>query len=343
MTGRTAQGWSAVMVVAGGLLAATAVLRAGPPAPLWAARAAALTAYGGLAALTLGWGQAVYGAPGAVGAVGLLAFAPPALAGAAACPLLAALAQLAAAYALMRCLLDPSVQWALFSGLAIAAALPAAGLCGQWLPWAAACMAGFSVLLVAARVLTAERWEPRARVARAGVVSVGLAWAVAALLALALTRLSSLPSPGEYGRAGQPLPPFPAVRAAAAASAAHDGTVPSELPIVLLLLAALRPWRRQRRYTDATWLLALLCLAVPLWRAAVAWPNNLVAVVPILALLAGACWDAARPPWLRRAATAAVVLHAAAAVLLWPHYATSSRGAEAVPRLAAARPQRGPA
>lgn len=339
MTARTAHRWSAALVAAGALLAATAALRVGPPASVWA-RAAGLAAYGALGALTLCWGQAVYGAPGALAAVGLMAFAAPALAGvAAAGPLLAALAQLAAAYALMRCLLDPALQWTLLAGVAIAAALPAAGLCGQAVVWAAACMGGFSLLLVAARVLTAERSERRVRVAQAAVMSVGLAWAVAVVLAYAVARLSSLPSPAEYGRADRSLQPLRVLPAATAIAARADAE-PVRIPIAPLVLTAVRPWRRQRRYSDAAWLLALFCLAVPLWRAA-AGSDNLVAVVPILALLAGACWDAPRPRWLRRAATAALALHVAAAVLLWPRYAAGVREAEGVPRPAATRWERG--
>jgi len=90
------------------------------------------------------------------------------------------------------------------------------------------------------------------------------------------------------------------------------------LPFAALLLALLRPWQRRRRFTDAIWLAALICLGGALW---LEWgePGS-VFMAPFSALLAGAAWDTTRPPWARRAATVVAALQIVAALLLWPRY-----------------------
>ncbi len=319
------------MLVAGGLLLVG----------VGASPSVALALYVALGAAVLHWGLRVYGPAGGLGALALVAFTQPLWAAeGAAAPLAGALAQLAAAYALMRCLLDPALSWALAAGAAMAAAVPAAAIGGESIVAAGLGMAAFSALLAVVRTLTAERWERRARVAQASAVSIGLAWAVAAGVLIAVARSSTLPSPDDYGDA---------TRAAALRVARREGTAASraqgpqlaDVPIAPLLLAATRPWRRARRYTDAGWLLALACLAGPSALAAASWPAAAVAVVPLLALLAGACWDPARTPWQRRAATVAVLLQVAAIPLLPRTIARRQPPALDAPR-AQARPLRPP-
>ena len=339
MTDRRAHAWGAAIVAAGGLLGATAALWAGRPGSLWRPLVIGLAAYVASGALVLRWGLAVYGPRGALGALALAAFTPAVLAALGAPPLLApaggttlagSFAQLAGGYALMRCLLDPTVQWALLAGVAILAAPIGAFLQGA----SATVLAGLgaaSVVLIASRIATAERWEPRARVVRASIMSVTLAWAVALVVALLVAAASDLPSAQEYSRArarrGAPLAAariadgvVPVVAAAWAETDAPRaaGSSLAGLPLAALLLAALRPWRRQRRYTDAGWVALLLCLGVPLW---LAWgePGG-VFMAPVAALLAGACWDPSRPALARYAATAVVLVQVAAALALWPHY-----------------------
>jgi hypothetical protein len=294
--------------------------------------------------------------PGVLAALG----APALLAPAGGTTLVGGLAQLAAAYALMRCLLDPTLQWALAAGVAIFAVPIGAFLHGA----STAVMAGvgwLSALLIACRIATAERCESRPRVALGGVISVALAWLVAVALAVLVTLASHLPSPEDYTRAPRedgvaaavvefPHPvrlpagegilhvksslsrrerdrvggsddwPLRYVSAAGAGAPALPTAAswPAVLPSASLLLAALRPWRRERRYTDLGWLAVLLCLGVPLWMA---WsePGG-VFMAPIAALLGGGCWDRSRPMLVRRVAAAVVGLQIVALLWLWPHY-----------------------
>jgi hypothetical protein len=229
--------------------------------------------------------------------------APALLAPAGGTTLAGGFAQLAATYAVMRSLLDPTLQWVALAGLMIAAVPIGAFLHGSSTA-AMAALALLSLLLIAGRILTAERCEPRARVAQASAVSVGLAWAVA-LLTSGLVGIAARASSGEGPAAAFDAPP-------------EASAWPAVLPLAALLLAAARPWRRRRRFSDAGWSAALLCLGVPLW---LAWgePGG-VLMAPFAALLAGACWDASRPAWARHAATLVVVAQLAAALLLWPRY-----------------------
>jgi len=55
-------------------------------------------------------------------------------------------------------------------------------------------------------------------------------------------------------------------------------------------------------------------VALPFWVAA-GRRDTYAVLMPPLALLAGACWDAWRPAWARRTAAAVVVVHAAAGLV----------------------------
>jgi len=337
MTDRRAHTWGAAIVAAGGVLGLAGALWAGRPGLLWRPLVFGLAAYVASGAVVLRWGLAVYGPRGALGALAAVAFAPGVLAALAAPPLLApaggttllgGFAQLAATYALARDLLDPTLQWTFLASGAILLVPIGAFLQGSTaVPTAG--MAVLSLLLVAARVATAERWEGRVRVARASAVAVGLAWTAVLAVSLLVAAASHLPSPEEYSSA-RPAPsarrfnavlPVRAAEAAGADAAATPAPRPAgaaALPLAALLLAAARPWRSQRRYSDIAWIAALLCLGAPLW---LAWgESGGVFMAPFAALLAGGCWDSSRPAWARAAASAVVALQVAAAVLLWPHY-----------------------
>ena len=342
MTDRQAYAWGAAIIAAGGLLGAAAALWAGRPGALWRPFAIGLIAYAASGALVLRWGLAVYGPRGALAATALNAFTPGVLAALAAPPLLApaggttlagSAAQLAAAYALMRCLLDPTLAWALLASITILAAPIGAFLQGASSTVLAG-LAVLSVVLVVARIATAERCEPRSRLVRASVASIALTWAVALAIALSVAAASHLPSPQEYSHVQRSafsvqrsaFAVFPPLIAASSGSApgAERSTLNAErapltgLPIVALLLAAVRHWRRQRRYSDAGWIATLLCLSVPLWMI---WGEaGGVFMAPVAALLAGACWDESRAARARSIATAVVLVQVAAAVALWPHY-----------------------
>ena len=343
MIDRKAHAWGAAIIAAGGLLGGTAAVWLGRPGALWRPLVIGLIGDIATGLLVLRWGLEVYGRRGGLASAALFAFTPCVLAALAAPPLLApaggatvlgTFAQLAAVYAAMRCLLDPSVQWALLAGVALAVVPVGAFLHGA----AAAPMAGLAVLslaLVACRSLTAARCEARGRVAHAAAVSLGLAWAVALGIALLAAVASHLPSAEEFTQADTLAPSL--LRVAASDPTAPPGAEapvaraawPAALPLAALLLAAARPWRRQRRYTDLGWIAALLCLGVLLWFL---WgePGG-VFMTPIAALLAGACWDASRPRWARHAATLVVALQAVAALLLWPRYPGGVRGDAWVP------------
>jgi hypothetical protein len=244
-----------------------------------------LTAYLVVQAVVLRWGMLVYGGPGALGALGLSAFAPVLLASDAG--LGAAAGWTLTSFVLARCLLDPTVQWAL--------AIAAAGLVALLLSGSAALatpLVAYSVLLALLRTATAERWERRRRVLQASLVAAAAGWATLALLLGAVGHCSHLPAVDDISAAPPPLQ----LAAADAAPPASGGF--GAVPLIPLLLAALRPWRAPRRFSDAAWVLAVLGLLA-------ASPSGgwAAAATPFLALLAGASWDAARPRWARRTAT----------------------------------------
>lgn len=306
MTNRTAYAWGVCILAIGALPALVGVLR--PASASLAPAVLAVDLVLGVAVLRAA--LAVYGGVGALGALALVALWPSGLSwDAAVWPSLVAVVQLAAVQAVMRCLLDPTAQGALAAGVAMAAAVLAAASLGEPPALGALGMAAFSLLLVGARTLTALAAERRRRVLHAAVASTALAWGVAAALLLLVAQASTLPSPDDFSA----LPPSFA-RAVAQVTVTPDGSraaLPAGALIVPGLLAAVRPWRRQRRYVDITWLLGLGCVALPLWLAA-GHQDARTVLMPPLALLAGACWDARRPAWARRAATVVVVVHAVA-------------------------------
>jgi len=272
MTDRNVYLWGAGLSAVGLALLLAARAAAGEPLAL------ALVAYAVVQAVVLRWGLLVYGAPGALGALALSAFAGPLLA--AGGGLGAAAAWLLVGYATSRCLLDPTLQ----GTLAIAAAVLLAG----WLAGAAASVPAlgvYALLLALVRAWTVARWEPRGRVLQASLVALVAGWG----MALAAGWLIGRVAPG-------------ALWLAAAKGAGPPGSACWPLALVPLLLTAARPWRAERRASDLAWLIGLL---------AIGGVAPVAAVVPFAALLAGAGWDAARPPWLRRAASALVVLHVA--------------------------------
>jgi hypothetical protein len=257
-----------------------------------------LAAYLIVQAVVLHWGMLVYGVSGALGALALSAFAPVLLASDAG--LGGAAGWALTAFVLARCMLDPTVQWAL--------AIAAAGLVALLLSGSATLavpLIVYSALLALLRTATAERWERRWRVLQASLVAALIGWATLALLLGGVGHWSHLPEVDDISAA-------PAIQFAAADSRAAPraaGGV-AAVPLIPLLLAALRPWRAQRRFSDAAWMLAVLVLVVGPppggWAAA---------VTPFLALLAGASWDAVRPSWARRAATGLAAVQGAGAIV----------------------------
>lgn len=264
--------------------------------------AAALALFAILCAAVLGVGLAVYGTPGAVGALFLFAVAPAlgaATGWAEVGALSGGLGQVLAASALLRCVLDPSAQWAVLAGAAIGLALPAAVGEGRTAASAIAAMAAFAIALVVVRAWSAERCERRGPIVHGALVSLLLAAVLAAGLWFIVAALrepaaawgvAAAAGPGAHGADDPVLPVF------------------ASLPVAMLLAVAVRPWQPRRRYTDATWGLAVLCLGLPLW-----WSSPTaggVALAAFTALLAGACWDAGQAPWRRAVAWAAVALQA---------------------------------
>ena len=318
MTNRGVYAWAAGVLAVGSLLAGTAALRVAPLSTL----PAALAVYLALGGLVLTGGLASYGPQGALATLLLVALCPPVMVWAAeVVPSLAALAQFAAAYALMRCLLDPTVQWSIVTGLVVGLAILAAAL-GQHPVTGAVGAAAFSLLLIGVRTVTAAPGERRLRVAHAAVVATALAWAIALAVLVAVGVRSTLPSPGDFSSTRVPAIHHAAFAVPAPSAPAETGSSASAC-LVAVVLAVLRPWRRQRRYSDAAWLLLLACMALPLWRASTAWPNAFAVMMPPLALLAGACWDASRPAWARRAATVALAVHVAIGVMTWLRFSTA--------------------
>jgi hypothetical protein len=284
--------------------------------------------------------------------------APPLVAPAGGTTLAGGLAQLVAMYALSRGLLDPALPWILLAGVAILAVPIGAFLHGSpsavvgglaaasllavvgrvlsadrcesrarvaqassaavGLAWALA-LAGFLIIAaashlpspaeysaapalhaaeVAAGAADRPSWRPVRRFASRDKGAAGARSERASLMHVAVEEQNTAPT------AAANLPP-PAPWFAA-------------LPFAALLLALMRPWPRRRRFTDASWLAALLCLGVALW---VEWgePGG-VFMAPLAALLAGAAWDATRPSWARQAAAFVAALQIVVALLLWPRY-----------------------
>lgn len=260
----------------------------------------------GLAAVAGWWALRVYGPTAALAATALTAFALPLAAAApdAVVGRLAAAAQLVLALLLMRSLLDPTLQGIGAAGVALAAALLAGELAHQG-ALGRAWLVGFSVLVAAARVATADRTEPRGRTVQASAVTVALVWGVGLALLAGAERLLPLPSPDDYVRRAPVELPI----VYAGMSVEHPARSPEQTGVISwaashaglaipLVLAAGRPWRRARRYADAVLVGMLLCLMVPGGRVA------LPGTAAVLAVLGAGWWAAA--PWRRWAGTAAL-------------------------------------
>jgi hypothetical protein len=91
-----------------------------------------------------------------------------------------------------------------------------------------------------------------------GIVSVAMAWGVALGIALLVAAASHLPSVEEYSDHSPPPTMLHSARAIMPIAADDAAPAPAPppaglagLPLAALLLAAVRPWRWQRRYTDA--------------------------------------------------------------------------------------------
>lgn len=318
MTARTAALRGAALLTLGGLAVLTAA--ASPPVS-GLARTSGLLAYLGLGGLVLYAGLRTYGPAGGLGALALTAFSAPVLSAAGSGPLAVPLTALATAAVLMRCLLDPTLLRAALAGVLMAAGVLAACDGGQSPAGALIWPALYSSLLAGLRYLTAEAHEPSRRVLQAAAVAVATAWIAAALLLGLYTVLM----PGRFF-AG------PAGGVVLSDGSAEQAALYISLAL-LIGLAAGRPWRRQRRYADGSWVLALVCLGLPSWWVARRQLGclALAAVVPFLAVLAGAWWGGGSSAGRCRVATAAAVLHALLALLLLGALAANGSGATAGP------------
>jgi hypothetical protein len=241
------------------------------------------------------WGLQVYGATGGLAALWLSACAAPLLGAAG---LGAAAAWVLSAYVTARCLRDPSLQWALAIGLAGLAAMVMSGR-----PALLPSLLGYALLLALLRTATAERCEPRGRVLHGALAATLIGWALLAALGWLIGRIAPLPAVDDFSAA----PHAWRLAAASAADAMPGGGIAWLCAPLLLVL--LRPWRRQRRYSDGAWLLAMLCVLLARARSAAPHDVELSAVLPFAALLGGAAWDADCAGWRRRLAAALLALH----------------------------------
>ena len=323
------------------MLGTTAALSIGRPGALARSLLIAATAYVAGGALVLRWGLDVYGARGAAvggGAVRLHAGVAGGHRGAEhpgpggrggargrACSARGGLC-------LSRCLLDPTLQWALVAGVAIVAAPVGAFLHGDGSPAVLLAMGRFSVLLVVWRTATAERCEsrPPRRTRQRGVGGAGVAAgggggvAVAGLVAPAVARrvrrgAAAADERARRGRASALPDHFVAV--ASAAERAPAGTRrraagAAALPLAALLLRGApvaAPAALQRRRPGAGAALP----GRPLWLAWGAPGGVFMAPYAALARRRRVGWGA--PAWLRRVAlvVGAADRRRAAA---WPHW-----------------------
>ncbi len=313
MADRATYSWAVVILGSGLAAGLVAMFRAGA---LGAAPAAlALGAAAGV--VVLGVALPTYGARGALGALALTAWSPAVMGWDGALrPAVAALGQLVVVHVSMRCAFDPTLQWSLAAGVAIAAAALAASSLGQSPAASGVSLAAFSLLLIAIRTATAEPAERRGRVLHGACAATALAWSVAGAIWYVAASYASLPSPQDFSSHDSPV--HRAAFAAIDASSAAPVSLPTGTAVAAVVLAVLRPWRRQRRYADATWLLALAVLALPLWSAARLLPGAIAVLMPPLAVLAGACWDPWRPKYAQRCATLLVIAQIAVVLARLP-------------------------
>ncbi len=277
----------------------------------------------GLVALLWHAGRRLYGERGGVAAAFAALFAAPLLGAVGGGALLAALLHTLALLLFARALLDPTIQLVAGAGLAGGAALAALHADGAEPGPALGALLVTAFALALWRVLTAERCEPRARIARAALMTVVLGGLLAAVTGHGLDRLlPPVPQAADYGYAELWWP-------------VHGGELERHPPaligsgwlalngLALLLLPALRTWRREHRYGDGAALIALAGSALlPLLAHA---PVLLaVLIAPWLALLAGGAWRA--PARRARLALALLLLEVLSAIALWPAYPRATAG-----------------
>ena len=217
---------------------------------------------------------------------------------------------------LSRCLLDPTLQLIGAAGACLGLAVAVLEVDGAGRAAVVAWLAGGGVALVVWRAVTAERCEPRRRVVHGAAVSVVLTALLAGAVLAAIDALPPLEAT-EYTRlwpaaATEPLP-----------VAAGPAWLLALNALPLLLLVAVRGWRRTGRYADGA---AVIGLAVALG-VGTGVPVLLALLAgPWLALLAGAALADGRPPGILRLAAMALLLQALTAVWLWPEYPRASDG-----------------
>jgi hypothetical protein len=270
----------------------------------------------GLAALVWVQARARSGERGAGAAVLALVLFAPVLGAVGGGGLPAALLLTAGFMLLIRALLDPTLQRSLGAGACLGLAVGLLQVEGAPRPATCATLAVGGAVLVAWRVRTAERCEPRRRVAQGGGMSALLAALVAALVLLGLDALPPF-EPTEYA----------CLWAAAAGEAAAPRTGLPPLLLLnglsLLLLAGLQRPRRVSRYADGATLIALAATLV----IGAGVPGLLPTLAaPWLALRAGAAVARAERPGVLRMAAVALLVQALSAVLLWPDYPRTGSG-----------------
>lgn len=322
--------------------------------PIYMGRLVGVGVYVALCWLVFHMGSVLYGPVGGAAATALTAFLPMVLghAGLVTVDVAAAATFLAAVYTLARLCLVPSLRTSALAGLALGLAM--------LVKYSIFDLGPVAVGLVALRLVMTAPGERRGRVAAR--IAGGLVTAsIVALLVVNLGfgfqgsggRLVDLPcrsSPFRWLRAlagGLPLPlPYEYANGLDAVLFRDEQGVGGgsvyllgaqnrqgfasyyaiatlvKTPLVFLLLCAVRPWRRSRRFWDVALALPVAVLFTHLsffFRTQVGL-RYLLPAFPLLALLAAANWDAARPPWWRRTATGLLAVYVAAAVWHVPRY-----------------------
>lgn len=248
---------------------------------------------------------------GAVAALVLVLFAPSlgAIGGGG---LLAMLLFTTGLLTLMRGLLDPTIQAVAGAGLCLGLGLAALLADGLERGEAALGTAGGMAALVVWRVLTAERCEPRRRVAQGAASCALLVGVVAAAVLVGLSALPPLPEGAEYAHAAP----------ASTAPMPVNGWLLALNALPLAVLIAMRPWRRTGRYADGALGIGLaVAVAVAAHHPAVL----ALLVAPWLALL-GSPALAARRGWQVRVVAVALVVQAVSAAVMWPDYPRAAVG-----------------
>lgn len=277
-----------------------------------------------LAALLWQAARRLYGPAGATGAGLAALLSAPLLGAVGGGALLAALLTTLALLLFGRCLLDPTLQLVAAAGVALGGALAALAADGAAPGPAAAVLCGTALLLAAWRVITAERCEPRTRVARAALSTVLLAMLLAAGMNRLLALLPAVPEATDYGLHALWVPVHGGELAQRPPALLGNGWLLLNLG-ALLLCAGVRAWRAERRYADGVSVIAFAGGAALAW---LAHAPVLLAVLtaPWLALLAGGAWSAGASRPRTRLALVLLALEALSAVLLWPDYPRATAG-----------------